>query len=96
MYDQRMERRPDRELKLVPTDDEKTSELVRARRRMEARLVAGLAPRRGELKTLWEAYQVAVVQGEIWGEHRLPDDLVADMKADHDAMVRELKQRSAS
>lgn len=68
--------------------------MVVARRRMEARLIAGRAPGRGELKTLWEAYQAAVIQGEVWGDHRLPDDLVADLKADHDAMVRELRDRS--
>ena len=68
--------------------------LVEARREMEARLIAGRPPTKGDLKTLWEAYQAAVVQGKVWGDHRLPDDLVADMKADHDAMVRELRQRS--
>lgn len=69
---------------------------IAARRRMEERLAAGRPPSRGELKTLWEAYQAAVIQGQVWGDHRLPDDLVADMKADHDAMVRELRQRSTS
>lgn len=68
--------------------------MVVARRHMEARLVAGRPPARGDLKTLWEAYQAAVVQGRVWGDHRLPDDLVADLKADHDAMVRELRERS--
>lgn len=69
---------------------------IAARRRMEERLIAGRPPSKGELKTLWEAYQAAVVQGQVWGDHRLPDDLVADMRADHDAMVRELRQRSIS
>ncbi len=73
-----------------------TNELVAARHRMEMRLVAGAPPDKGDLKTLWEAYQAAVIQGKVWGEHRLPDDLVADMKADHDAMVRELRSRHAS
>lgn len=67
--------------------------MVAARERMEARLIAGQPPGKGDLKTLWEAYQAAVIQGRIWGDHRLPDDLVADMKADHEAMVRELRQR---
>lgn len=58
---------------------------------MEERLLAGRPPGRGELKTLWESYQAAVVEGRVWGDHRLPDDLVAEMKADHDAMVRELR-----
>lgn len=61
---------------------------------MEARLIEGRPPGRGDLKTLWEAYQAAVVEGKVWGDNRLPDDLVADMKADHDAMVRELRARS--
>lgn len=73
-----------------------TAQLVVARRRMEARLIAGKPPSRGDLKTLWESYQAAVVQGKVWGPHRLPDDLVADMKADHDSMVRELRGRAAS
>ncbi len=68
--------------------------LVAARRRMEARLIAGHPPVRGELKTLWEAYQAAVVDGAVWGERRLPDELVAEMKADHDSLVRELRRRS--
>lgn len=88
MYDREMEGRSDR-----PSN---TESLVAARRQMEARLVAGRSPERGDLKTLWEAYQAAVVQGKVWGDHRLPDDLVADMKADHDAMVRELRSRSVS
>lgn len=70
--------------------------MVAARARMEARLIAGLPPAKGELKTLWEAYQAAVIEGRVWGDHRLPDDLVADMKADHDAMVRELRGRGRS
>ena len=65
-----------------------------ARRRMENRLIVGRPPGKGDLKTLWEAYQAAVVQGKVWGENRLPDDLVSDLKADHDAMVRELRRRS--
>jgi hypothetical protein len=73
-----------------------SEELVAARRRMEERLIAGRAPQRGDLKTLWEAYQAAVVEGRAWGENRLPDDLVADLKAAHDAMVRELREQSAS
>jgi hypothetical protein len=73
-----------------------SEELVAARQRMEARLVAGRPPENGELKTLWEAYQAAVVQGRAWGEQRLPDELVAELKADHDSMVRELRERSAS
>ncbi len=63
---------------------------------MELRLIAGDPPNKGDLKTLWESYQAAVILGKVWGEHRLPDDLVADMKADHDAMVRELRSRHAS
>lgn len=70
-----------------------TGSLLAARRAMEERLIDGRPPAKGDLKTLWEAYQAAVVQGRAWGDHRLPDDLVADMKADHDAMVRELRQR---
>ena len=70
--------------------------LIAARKEMEARLIAGRPPRKGDLKTLWEAYQAAVVEGKVWGDSRLPDDLVADMKADHDAMVRELRQRAGS
>ena len=61
---------------------------------MENRLIVGRPPGQGDLKTLWEAYQAAVVQGKVWGESRLPDDLVSDLKADHDAMVRELRRRS--
>lgn len=71
-----------------------SGELVDARRRMEERLIAGRPPGKGDLKTLWEAYQAAVVEGQVWGDHRLPDDLVADLKADHDAMVRELRERA--
>ena len=71
-----------------------TESLVADRKAMEKRLIDGRPPGKGELKTLWEAYQAAVVQGRVWGDHRLPDDLVADMKADHDAMVRELRMRS--
>jgi hypothetical protein len=63
---------------------------VTAYRRMEQRLAAGLPPRCGDLTTLWEAYQAAVLAGTMHGETRLPDDLVAEIKADHDAMVREL------
>ena len=63
---------------------------------MELRLIEGIPPSGGDLKTLWEAYQAAVIKGRVWGENRLPDDLVADMKADHDAMVRELRSRHAS
>lgn len=73
-----------------------TKSLVADRRAMERRLIEGRPPRKGEMKTLWEAYQAAVVDGQVWGDHRLPDDLVADMKADHDAMVRELRLRSVS
>ena len=71
-----------------------TEELLNARRRMEERLIAGRPPGKGDLKTLWEAYQSAVIDGQVWGDNRLPDDLVADLKADHDAMVRELRQRA--
>jgi len=71
-----------------------TEELIAARQQMEERLVAGRAPAQGELKTLWEAYQAAVLNGQARGDHRLPDDLVADLKADHDAMVRELRRRA--
>ena len=78
--------RPDRRLR--------TEELIAARQQMEERLVAGRAPAQGDLKTLWEAYQAAVLNGRVRGDHRLPDDLVADLKADHDAMVRELRQRA--
>ena len=70
-----------------------TTDLVAARRRMEDRLVAGRPPDRGDLKTLWESYQAAVVHGRMWGNQRLPDDLVAEMKADHDELVRELRDR---
>ncbi|MEM7340152.1 MAG: hypothetical protein AAF467_15960 [Actinomycetota bacterium] len=73
-----------------------TNALVTERARMEARLIAGDPPGPGDLKTLWEAYQAAVVTGNAWGERRLPDDLVAEMKADHDALVRELRARRAS
>lgn len=79
-----------------PRTQSTTSDLVAARERMEARLVAGLPPAKGDLKTLWESYQAAVIEGRVWGDHRLPDDLVAEMKADHDAMVRELRSRTAS
>lgn len=61
---------------------------------MEERLIAGRPPGPGDLKTLWEAYQAAVIEGQVWGDHRLPDDLVSDLKADHDALVRELRERS--
>jgi hypothetical protein len=71
-----------------------SEELVAARQRMEARLISGRPPQRGDLKTLWEAYQSAVVQGHAWGEQRLPDDLVAELRAAHDRLVRELRRRS--
>ena len=72
----------------------RTAELIAARQHMEERLIAGRPPASGDLKTLWEAYQAAVRHGRVRGDHRLPDDLVADLKADHDAMVRELRARA--
>lgn len=69
-------------------------QLVVARRQMELRLAAGQPPSSGDLRTLWESYQAAVVGGRVSDRQRLPDDLVADMKADHDSLVRELRART--
>lgn len=77
-----------------PDRSHRTDELHASRQQMAERLIAGRAPGPGDLMTLWEAYQAAVLNGEVGGDHRLPDDLVADLKADHDAMVRELRQRA--
>lgn len=77
-----------------PDRSHRNEELIAARRQMAERLIAGRAPAPGEPMTLWEAYQAAVLNGQVGGDHRLPDDLVADLKADHDAMVRELRQRA--
>ncbi len=77
-----------------PDRQQHTEELIAARQRMAERLVAGRAPAPGDLMTLWEAYLAAVLNGQVGGDHRLPDDLVADLRADHDAMVRELRQRA--
>lgn len=73
-----------------------TRQLVVARHRMERRLAAGESPSPGDLQTLWESYQAAVFEGRVSGQQRLPDDLVADMKADHDSLVRELQTRMPS
>jgi len=68
---------------------------IAAHRRMEARLIAGRPPSPGDLTTLWEDYQAAVLAGGMRGESRLPDDLVAELKADHDALVRALSCRAS-
>lgn len=77
-----------------PDRRHRTEQLIAARQQMAERLVAGRAPGPGDPMTLWEAYQAAVLNGQVGGDHRLPDDLVADLKADHDAMVRELRLRA--
>ena len=58
------------------------------RRRLGERLAAGRPPTGNELPTLWEAYRAAVLLAGPTATARLPDDVVAELRADHDALVR--------
>lgn len=68
---------------------------ITAVRLMEARLVAGLPPSSGDLETPWESYQAALRRAGTSNEIDLPQDLIAELRADHEALVRSLRARAA-
>ncbi|MGI9616267.1 MAG: hypothetical protein ACR2QO_25355 [Acidimicrobiales bacterium] len=67
---------------------------IAAVRRMHARLAGGFAPSPGDLETPWEAYQAALRRAGASNKIDLPHDLVLELKADHDALVRSLRARA--
>ncbi len=72
-----------------------SSDPIAAHRRLEQRITAGHPPTAGELLTPWEQYRAAVLLAGPASAARLPDDIVAELWADHEALLRILARRAA-
>ena len=68
---------------------------IAAYRSMEERVAAGNPPSADDLLTPWEQYRAAVLLAGPDNTVRLPSDLVADLRADHEALIRVARRRSA-